>query len=78
MPTPIVASTPRDDTLPRLEQSLEVAIRPLPKRAVIAHDPARVESLTKIYNESPPFFVRELSIEIDGVPDANRKSKECA
>lgn len=62
----------------RLEQRLQIAVGPLPKRAFARDFAARVERLAQIDDESFPLVVRELSIEIYGQSNADRESKERA
>src|SRR5688500_2633390 len=60
----------------RLEQSLKVAVGPLPQRAVASHGTPRIERLAQIHDEPLPLVVGEPAIEIDGPTNANRKAEE--
>src|SRR5687768_7061780 len=62
----------------RLEMSLQVAIGPLTKCAVLPQLPAGVESVAQVHDESIPFLVGQLSIEIYAQPYTNRQPEKRA
>ena len=82
MPAPIVANSPRYSIAPSANAPCTApATSPAaaaPNRAVFAHHDASIESLAEVHNESLPFNIGELSIEIDCLSDANREPKEGA
>ena len=60
----------------RLEQHLQVSVRPLPQRAIGARTTARVENLTQLHDETLPLLIGETAIEIDGASDADAESEK--
>src|SRR3954471_10311340 len=60
------------------EQDLEVAVRPLPQRALAARTAARVEHLAQLHDEALPFIIRETAIEIDRARHADRQTENSA
>src|ERR1044072_3331647 len=60
----------------RLEQYLQVSVRPLPQRAIGARATARVEHLAQLHHETLPLFIGEPAVEIDRPSHANTQAEE--
>ena len=62
--------------LRRLEQDLQVAVRPLAQRAVGARATARVEHLAQLHDEPLPLFISQPAIELHRAGYADRESED--
>src|SRR5690242_5755485 len=62
----------------RLEQDLQVAVGPLPQRALRPHRAARAEHLAQLDDEPLPLVVAELPVEVYGPCDADRQTEHRA
>src|SRR5262249_7905258 len=62
----------------RLEQRLQIAVRPLTQRTLARDAATRIEGLAQENDESVPLFVGEAAIELDCALDAHRESEDAA
>src|SRR4029079_1875703 len=61
-----------------LQKCLKISVAPRAKRAFLPYDSTSIERSAKPRDKTIPFFVCKLSVELDGSPNAEWKSKKCS